>query len=116
MYKALYLSPMIPSNDVRVTIGFFENIFSFTLIRDDDNYAILTKDNLTVHVCRAGKDIGEMSIYLEVDDIDRLWTSVKDKLKGMKVREPFDRGYGMREFHVIVPNTRTLLFAGQIKV
>ncbi len=31
----------------------------------------------------------------------------------MKVRAPFDREYGMREMHVIIPETKTLLFIGQ---
>lgn len=38
---------------------------------------------------------------------------MKDKLNGMKVREPFDREYGMREVHVIIPETKTLMFIGQ---
>ena len=38
---------------------------------------------------------------------------MKDKLGEMKVREPFDREYGMREIHIIVPETKTLMFIGQ---
>jgi hypothetical protein len=38
---------------------------------------------------------------------------MKDKLGDMKVREPFDQDYGMREIHINVPETKTLLFIGQ---
>jgi hypothetical protein len=38
---------------------------------------------------------------------------MKDKLEDMKVREPFDQEYGMREIHIIVPGTKTLIFIGQ---
>ncbi len=112
MYKALYLSPMIPSYKVRETVRFFEEIFSFSTLRDEGDYVILIKDNLTVHIQRAG-DIGEMSFYLAVDDIDQWWATVEDKLKDLKARPPFDREYGMREAHIIIPDTKTLVFVGQ---
>jgi hypothetical protein len=113
MYRALYLSPMIPSFNVKETAHFFKNVFRFTVVRDDEHYTILSKDNLTIQICRAGKDIGEMSFYLEVDEIDKFWKMIKNKLKALKVRQPFDREYGMREFHLIIPQTKTLLFVGQ---
>ena len=113
MYKARFLSPMIPSYNIEKTVSFFIDLLSFKVGRDDKTYVILYKDNLTVHILRAGSDIGEMSFYLNVDDVDKLWSDMKDKLKGIKVREPFDREYGMRELHVIIPETKTLLFIGQ---
>ncbi len=39
--------------------------------------------------------------------------NMKDKLDGIKVREPFDREYGMREIHIMIPETKTLMFIGQ---
>ena len=113
MYKAKYLSPMIPSHNIERTVSFFKNSLDFKIRRDDKTYVILYKDQLTVHILRAGSDIGEMEFYLEVDDIEQVWNYMKDKLKGIKVREPFDRAYGMREIHVIIPETRTLMFIGQ---
>ncbi len=113
MYIAKQLSPMIPSYDLDRTVSFFLNLLDFKIARDDKTYFILYKDNLTVHIQRAGTDIGEMSFYLVVDDIEKVWQGMKDKLGDMKVREPFDREYGMREIHVIVPATKTLMFIGQ---
>ena len=112
MYKALYLSPMIPSYNMKETAAFFIDLLGFGKIMYNDGYIVLQKDNLTIHLLNAG-DIGEMEFYLEVDDIDGLWETIKDKLVGIKVREPFDREYGMRELHIIVPHTKTLLFIGQ---
>ena len=113
MYKAVYLSPMLPSFNIRETLYFFIDLFSFEVTRDDGDYVIIYKDNHLIHILSAGQDIGEMEFYLEVDDIDGLWESIKDKLTEIKVRPPFDREYGMREFHVIVPHTKTLMFVGQ---
>lgn len=113
MYQATYLSPMIPSFDIEKTVSFFLDLLDFKMVRDDKTYVILHKDNLTIHVLRAGADIGEMEFYLEVDDIEKVWSNMKDKLAGIKVKEPFDREYGMREIHVAIPETKTLLFIGQ---
>jgi hypothetical protein len=56
--------------------------------------------------------LGELEFYLEVDDIDTLWDSVRNRLDDIKVKPPFDRDYGMREFHVVIPHN-TLMFVGQ---
>jgi hypothetical protein len=113
MYKAVYLSPMIPSYDIAETTRFLIELFSFTAFLSTDNYAVLFKDHLSIHILNAGTDIGEMEFYLEVDALDKLWETIKDRLEDIKVRAPFDREYGMREFHIIIPHTKTLMFVGQ---
>ena len=113
MYKAKYLSPMIPSYNLEKTVSFFIDLLNFKVGRNDKTYFILYKDNLTVHVLRAGSNIGEMEFYLVVDDIEQVWYNIKDKLDGMKFREPFDQEYGMREIHILVPETKTLMFIGE---
>jgi hypothetical protein len=113
MYKAKSLSPMIPSFNMKEAVAFFKDLLHFNVFMDEETYAILYKDNSSVHVLRAGADIGEMEFYLEVDDIDQVWESIKDKLAGIKFKEPFDREYGMREIHIIIPQTKTLMFIGQ---
>lgn len=113
MYKALFLSPMIPSFNMAETARFFKEILGFSAFMDTPGYAIYQKDNLTVHILPAGKDIGQMEFYLEVDDVDGLWTSIKDKMEGLSAKAPFDREYGMREIHIGIPQTNTLLFIGQ---
>ena len=114
MYIAKYLSPMIPSFDIEKTVSFFKNLLDFKVRGDVKNYVILYKDNVTVHILHAGSDIGEMEFYLEVDNIEQVWNGMKDKLDGMKFKEPFDRDYGMREVHIIIPETKTLMFIGQV--
>ena len=54
-----------------------------------------------------------MEFYFEINDIENLWANIKDKLDGMKVKEPFNQEYGMREVHIIIPETKTLMFTGQ---
>jgi hypothetical protein len=111
--KALFLSPMIPSYDLQVTGQFFKDVLSFSTVMDTEEYAIYIKDNLTIHILKAGTDIGQMEFYLEIDDIDGFWNSIKGKVIGLNYRELFNREYGMREVHIEVPQTKTLLFIGQ---
>jgi catechol 2,3-dioxygenase-like lactoylglutathione lyase family enzyme len=113
MYKAFYLSPMIPSFNIEETADFFKSVLGFSPVMHTDTYAVYQKDNLTIHLLRAGENIGQMEFYLEVDNVDELWTTIKEKAKNLKTREPFDRDYGMREIHIGIPQTNTLLFIGQ---
>lgn len=114
MYKAQYLSPMIPSFDLKKTSDFFTSLLNFEIYMDSDTYKILCKDNLTIHFLRAGEDIGQMEFYLEVDNVDKLWEGIKNRIHGLRFKEPFDREYGMRELHIEVPSTKTLLFIGSV--
>lgn len=113
MYRALYISPMIPSYDLGETARFFKELLGFSTTRDDGHYIILYKEKLTIHLLRVGEDIGQMEFYMEVDDVDEVWNLIKDNIGNLKVKAPFDRDYGMREIHISVPATKTLLFIGQ---
>ncbi len=113
MYSAKFLSPMIPSFDIKKTVSFFTELLDFKIRRDDETYFILYKDHLTVHIQRAGADTGEMSFYLEVDEVENVWKRINDKLSDIKFKAPFNQTYGMREIHVIIPETKTLMFIGQ---
>ncbi len=113
MYQAIRLSPMIPSYNVGETVLFFQDLLGFSTVINTGSYAVLQKNNYTVHILPAG-DIGEMEFYLEVDDVNAVWASIKDKLDGIKHKAPFNREYGMREIHLVIPQTKTLLFIGQV--
>lgn len=104
---------MIPSYNLKETKDFFMSVLEFAPLMDTETYIILHKNDLTIHILKAGAEIGQMEFYLEVDNVDHLWSSIKDKITGLKVKEPFDREYGMREIHLEIPHTKTLLFIGQ---
>lgn len=54
-----------------------------------------------------------MEFYFEVDDIEAVWDYMKDKLSDIKFKPPLNREYGMREVHIVIPETKALLFIGQ---
>lgn len=103
---------MIPSFNIEETGRFFEDILGFSTIMETPAYRIYHKDNLTIHILPAGQEIGQMEFYLEVDNVDLLWSEIKDRLTGLKVKAPFNQAYGMREIHIEIPQTNTLLFIG----
>ncbi len=76
MYKAIHISPMIPSFDIRETVYFFQDVLDFKISINENTYAILNKNKLTIHILPAGSDIGEMEFYLEVDEIEKVWNLV----------------------------------------
>ena len=115
MYTAKYLSPMVPSFNIPGTVAFFASLLNFKIVRDDKTYVMLMKDHVMVHILRAGTNIGEMEFYLEVDDVEMVWQQMQHGLSGLKIKAPFDQDYGMREIHVQIPDTNTLMFIGQVK-
>lgn len=104
---------MIPSFDLKKTSDFFRDVLNFSVVMDTACYCIYEKNNLSVHILPAGENIGQMEFYMEVDDIDGIWNSIKSKVSNLKVKAPFNRDYGMREIHIEIPQTKTLLFIGQ---
>ena len=113
MYNALYLSPMVPSSNIKGTVSFFVDFFQFKIGLDDPSYVILFKNNLTIHIGQSDSHINELEFYLEVDNLEELWNSIKDQVNDLKINEPFNQEYGMREFHIAVPHTKTVMFVGQ---
>jgi catechol 2,3-dioxygenase-like lactoylglutathione lyase family enzyme len=112
-YRALYLSPMVPSFQLAETRQFFVEVLGFKAIMDTAEYAIVQKDRHTIHLLPAGPQVGQMEFYLEVDDVDGLWETIRSRVQHLKVKPPFNQAYGMREIHLEVPQTNTLMFIGQ---
>lgn len=114
MYKALQISPMIPTFSPRETKDFFCHTLQFKMTLDEGGYGIFIKDNQSIHMLPAGENIGEMEFYLEVDSVDEVWEQIEGRVSGIRHKPPFDREYGMREIHIDIPGTKTLLFIGQV--
>lgn len=113
MAKALFLSPMIPSTDMDRSAAFFVDCLDFRLVFASATYRICEKDGLTVHFLPAAPAVGQMELYLEVDDVDGLWVLLEHKVRDLRHKAPFNRDYGMREIHIEIPATNALLFIGE---
>ena len=112
-YKAVNLSPVIPSTDVAHTTNFFYEVLGFSSFRNYGYYSIVFNDAFSVHISEAKSECTSVSIYLEVDDIELFWNTVKGKIDMANSKPPFDQPYEMREAIVSIPNTKSKIIAGQ---
>ncbi len=104
---------MVPSYSVSDTRDFFKELLRFDVMMDSPDYCVVGLNGFELHIQKAGENIGEMSFYMSVDDIDEVWDLIKEKKGSLTMREPFEQPYGMKEIHVGVPHTEALMFIGQ---
>lgn len=114
---------IVPVSDIRRSVEFYVDVLGFDLgfMAKDGSFARVSRDKAVIQfihtddadVLRATAN--NISIYLTVDGVDRLYEFLKhglDRLGEGRVRAPFEQPYGMREFHVKDPDG-CLLFFGE---
>jgi len=100
------------------TISFYQSVLGFTPTMKSPEYSIVEWDGQTIHFQRASsKEVmncvrGHTEIYMEVSGINALWGHVKTFKNRYRIRNLFDRKYGMTEFHIEDPNG-CLVFVGE---
>jgi catechol 2,3-dioxygenase-like lactoylglutathione lyase family enzyme len=116
--KAKRISPMLAVADMEATLAFYTDVLGFTAMMKSPGYSILERDGQTIHFQKAESEEvmncvrGHAEIYIEVSGIESLWEHVKSFKDRYRVRDLFDREYGMTEFHISDPN-ECLVFVGQ---
>jgi catechol 2,3-dioxygenase-like lactoylglutathione lyase family enzyme len=116
-YTARKISPMLAVADIEETVAFYRNILGFGTRMKSSEYAIVERDGQTIHFVRASEGVmqcvrGHTEIYIEVSGIHSLWQHVKTFKDQYRIRELFERDYGMTEFHIGDPNG-CLVFVGE---
>ena len=112
------ISPMLATDNMEATILFYQNVLGFTPTMKSPAYAIIERDGQTIHFQKAAseevmKSMREHTeIYIEVTGIHALWEHVKTFKGQYRIRDLFDREYGMTEFHIADPNG-CLVFVGE---
>jgi catechol 2,3-dioxygenase-like lactoylglutathione lyase family enzyme len=116
--SVLRISPMLAAANMDKTLAFYQEVLGFSPLRCSPDYSIVQRDGLTIHFQRAADDEVLRSMrehtefYIEVRDIRVLWEHVKAFKDRYKIRDLFDRDYGMTEFHIVDPNG-VLVFVGE---
>ncbi len=109
---------MLAVADMEETIAFYQNVLGFIPTWKSPEYAIVERDGQTIHFMKAASEEvmkcvrGHTEIYIEVVGIHSLWEHVKTFKDRYKIRELFQREYGMTEFHIGDPN-ECLVFVGE---
>jgi catechol 2,3-dioxygenase-like lactoylglutathione lyase family enzyme len=112
------ISPMLVVADMEETLAFYRDVLAFTVAMQSPAYSILERDGQTIHFQKAASEEvmncvrGHTEIYIEVSDIHPLWDHVKTLKDRYRIRDLFDREYGMTEFHISDPND-CLVFVGE---
>ena len=109
---------MLAVADMDETVWFYQRVLGFTPTMKSPAYTIVERDGQTIHFQKAASEEvmkcvrGHTEIYIEVSGIQALWEHVKTFKDSYKIRDLFDREYGMTEFHIDDPNG-CLIFVGQ---
>ncbi len=112
------ISPMLATDDMEKTLAFYESVLGFKPILNSPNYSVIERDGQTVHFQKAASEEVMKSMrehtefYLEVSGIRDLWRHVQTFKDRYRIRDLFERGYGMTEFHIADPNG-CLIFVGE---
>jgi len=115
---AVRISPMLATDDMDASLCFFQAVLGFTPALKSPAYSIIARDGQTIHLQRAAdeevmKSMREHTeIYIEVSGIHDLWEHVRSFKDRYRIRDLFDREYGMTEFHIIDPHS-CLIFVGE---
>jgi len=117
-HKVKRISPMLAVANMNETLDFYTTVLGFTAAMKFPDYSIVERDGASIHFMKATDESvmtavrGHTEIYIEVNDITSLWNHVKTFKGKYKIRDLFDRPYGMTEFHISDPN-ECLVFVGQ---
>ncbi len=112
------ISPMLAVADLNETIAFYRDVLGFRPTLESPEYSIVERDGQTIHFMKAASEEvmrcvrGHTEIYIEVSGIHTLWEHVKKFKERYRIRDLFDREYGMTEFHISDPND-CLVFVGE---
>jgi predicted enzyme related to lactoylglutathione lyase len=117
-YTARKISPMLAAANLDETLVFYHDVLGFSTEIKSAEYAIIARDGQTIHFMKAASEEvmrcvrGHTEIYIEVSGIDLLWKHVESLKDRYRIRDVFDRDYGMTEFHIEDPNG-CLVFVGE---
>ena len=112
------ISPMLAVANMEESVLFYQNVLGFAPILQNPEYSIVGRDGQTIHFQMAASEEvmncvrGHTEIYIEVSGIHSLWEHVKEFRNRYRIRDLFDREYGMTEFHIEDPNG-CLVFVGE---
>src|SRR5712671_7142702 len=118
LYTARKISPMLAVANMEQTFAFYHDMLGFNAMMKSSEYSIVERDGQTIHFMKAASEEvmncvrGHTEIYIEVSSIGSLWEHVKTFKDRYRIRDLFERDYGMTEFHVEDPNG-CLIFVGE---
>lgn len=110
------IRPVLYTSNMEETIAFYTGQLGFTLgeKNDDWGWASLNKDEVSIMLARPNEHTPFTkaqftgSLYFNTDDVEALWSNLKDKVSVCYPIETFD--WQMREFAIYDNNGYVLQF------
>jgi catechol 2,3-dioxygenase-like lactoylglutathione lyase family enzyme len=112
---------MLAVADIEETVSFYEEVLGFRTAMKSKEYSIAERNGQTIHFMKAASEEvlrcvrGHTEIYIEVAGITDLWKHVSAFKDRYRIRDLFERDYGMTEFHIEDPNG-CLVFVGEATI
>ena len=108
--KVTHLIPMLASENLKQTIEFYTKLLGFEcrgFYPDEENMCWASLWNGEVEIAfnlpndhtKFEKSVLTGSIYLQVENVEKLWEELQDKVEIVYPLEAFN--YGMREFGIL---------------
>jgi catechol 2,3-dioxygenase-like lactoylglutathione lyase family enzyme len=97
---------MLAVANMEETIAFYNSVLGFSPTLKSPGYSIVERDGQTIHFMKAASaEImncvrGHTEIYIEVSGIRSMWEHVRTFKNRYRIRDLFEREYGMTEFHI----------------
>ena len=113
MVEIVAVTPHIPSSNPKVTCDFFVDLLGFEIAMENPEYIELRLGSWLIGIQKTTDEPNQQSFYIQVNGINELWEASKDLLSSYKHRALFVQDYGMKEFHVVAPESGTLVFVGE---
>jgi catechol 2,3-dioxygenase-like lactoylglutathione lyase family enzyme len=116
---------IVPVKDIEATVNFYADVLGFErrMVSNDKTFAIVIHGKAAIHFAKTTDEqalraaANNISVYLWVRQIDKLYEQLKPKLDLLpknRVRAPFNQPYEMREFHIKDPDGCLLLFGENV--
>lgn len=100
--------PVLASLDISESIAFYVEKLGFTEELRADNYAIVSRDSAEIHFWLSSERQENTSCSVRVSDTEALWREFTNR--GLNLKPPAVRPWGMRELYVIDPHGNLLKF------
>jgi uncharacterized glyoxalase superfamily protein PhnB len=114
------ITPLLRTHDLTGSVRFYETVLGFACdaLDEDAGWASVSRDHVTIMLASPNvhepfdKPAFTGSLYVRCDDVDALWSRVKDAARVCYPVEDFD--YGMREFAIYDNDGYVLQFGQQL--
>jgi catechol 2,3-dioxygenase-like lactoylglutathione lyase family enzyme len=115
--------PALPVKNARMAVAYYRDRLGFSLVHQDDGFAVLRRDESVVHLWQAGDEswrkrdsielpvrsgaesfiAGTASCRIQVDGVDELYEELRasDVLHPTSVKGVSDTDFGTREFATV---------------